>query len=73
MKKIIVLTFQTWEDFDQRRGCVTDFDYDTIKEAKHHAKRALTDEYARSNEMAQPLEYSQVVVDGEVHSDFFRK
>jgi len=72
-KVIRVLTFQTHADFEQRRGCVTDFDYDTIKDAKHHAKLALTDDYARSNEMSNPLEYAQVTVNDEVIYDFFRK
>ena len=45
---------------------------DTVKEAKELARRVLTAEYARQNEMSQPFGYSQVVCDGEVVYDYFR-
>ena len=52
--------------------CDDIIDCDTIAAAKKYAKRCLTDEYMRLNEMTQPLGYSQVVADGQVLYDYFR-
>jgi len=46
--------------------------FDTIKEARAYAKRTLTDECMRQNEMSTPICYAQVVVNGECVSDYFR-
>jgi hypothetical protein len=47
--------------------------FDTIHEAKAKARYVLTDDYQRVSESHEPMRYSQVVVDGQCHSDFFRK
>lgn len=73
-KKIVVAGYYNVEDRDSNRGAdVWDDYYDTIKEATHRAKYILTDAYQRGCEMSRPLTYSQVLVNGECHSDFFRK
>ena len=72
-KQIKVVAFQTFEDYEQHRGCVVDYEYDTVKQAKDRAKYMLTDRYQAAAEAAEPLRYAQVTVGGEVRHDFFRK
>jgi hypothetical protein len=70
---IIVRAFQSQSDFDNNSGCVVEFTFDTIKEAKARAKYYLTEEYRKSSEAADRLQYSQVVADGQCVADFFGK
>lgn len=72
-KQITVLGFSSQEDCQLGGGaCVEDFHCDTIAEAKRRARYILTDDFMRMGEMSEPLGYSQVLVNGECHSDFFR-
>lgn len=48
-------------------------EFDTIGEAKRKAKHYLTDEYQNLIEASEPMQYSQVVVNGECLYDYFRK
>jgi hypothetical protein len=73
MKSIIVAAAHTQEQVEAGQCDIWDDFNDTIAQARDRARYYLTDEYQRSAEMSSPLTYSQVIVDGEVHSDFFRK
>jgi hypothetical protein len=70
-KTIMAVGFQTFEDYEQQRGCVIDHECDTVKEAKARAKRFLTEEYRRNSEASARLAYSQVTVNGECVQDYF--
>lgn len=72
-KTIMALGFQTFEDYDQRRGCVIEYECDTIAEAKQKAKQMLTEEYRQSSEASERLMYSQVTVNGVCEYDYFGK
>lgn len=73
-KKIVVAGYYSVEDRDNGRGADVFDEYcDTIAEAKERARYMLTDDCSKSCEMSRPLTYSQVLVNGECHSDFFRK
>jgi len=73
MKQITVAAAKTIEQSEAGQNDVWFDGFDTIAEAKKRAKYYLSDDYMRSGEMSEPLGYAQVIVDGEVHSDFFRK
>ncbi len=72
MKTIFVLACESQRDVLDGQCAVSD-ECDTVKEAKHRAKYVLTDAFQRSCEMARPLGYSQVVVNGECVYDYFRR
>lgn len=73
MKTITVLAFQSWQDFHNQSGAVAESTFDTLREARARARYYLTDAFQASGELAAPLHYSQVLVDGECVSDYFRQ
>lgn len=72
MKTIFVLAGESQEDVLNGQ-CSVSHECDTVKEARDRAKYVLTDAFQQSCEMARPLGYSQVVVNGECRYDYFRK
>lgn len=48
-------------------------EFDTIGEAKRKAKYYLTDEYQHVIESSRPMQYAQVVVNGECLCEYWRK
>jgi hypothetical protein len=46
---------------------------DTIAEAKRRARYYLTDEHQALVESSEPMRYAQVVADGEIIADYFRR
>lgn len=71
-KKIVVLAAVSQEDLD-KRGADVDEICDTIAQAKRRAKYFLTEDFMNACETTTRLGYAQVVVNGEVHSDFYGK
>lgn len=72
-KHIEVIAARTQRAVEDKQGDVA-FDYfDTIGEARRKAKHYLTDEYQRTSEASEPLNYAQVCVNGECVADYFRK
>lgn len=55
--------------------CDIIFEVDTIKEAKERAKYYVSGDYEKylGADAGEPMRYSQVTVDGEFHSDYFKK
>jgi hypothetical protein len=72
MKIIKVAAARSFDDFERDGAEMIEDHFGTIKEAKDRAKHLLTKDYAKASE-APAFGYSQVIVDGSVHSDFFSK
>jgi hypothetical protein len=53
----------------ENRGATVAFRFDTLKEAKAHARYYLSPAYTRKSETSTPLGYARVLVDGEVVYD----
>jgi hypothetical protein len=70
--KYLVVAAYSQEDL-RENGSNVEFDFDTLAEAKRKAKYYLTDEYQHVSESSQPNGYSQVLKDGEVIADYYRK
>ena len=71
MKKITILAFQTFGDYEHDLGCVIEEQHDTVAEAKRRARYVLSEEYRVSSEASTRLGYSQVRVGDEIRHDFF--
>lgn len=72
MKTIVVIAGKDLETLESKGCDFEDTFCDTIAEAKRRAKYVLTDRFAALGEMSEPFGYSRVIVNGEIHSDFFR-
>lgn len=72
MKTIEVRASKTQSDVLNHQCDIVD-QFDTIAEAKRRAKHYLTDEYQAQIESSEPMQYAQVVVNGDCLYDYFRK
>lgn len=68
-KKIIILAAPS-QEFLESNGAWVDETADTIADAKKRAKYFLTEDFMNACETTTRMGYAQVVVNGEVHSDF---
>lgn len=71
-KRIIVLAALDQETLE-KKGADIETEHDTIREAQKRAKYYLTEDSRLASESSYRLGYAQVLVNGEVHSDYFGK
>lgn len=72
MKSIQIEAAHTQEQVESHQCDIVE-DRETIKDATKRAKYFLTDDYQRSAESSEPFRYARIIVDGEIHSEFWRK
>ena len=72
-KTITVLAASTQRDVLEKNCDVEYTHFETLKEARERAKYILTDDHMRHIESSVPMNYSQVILNGECVSDYFRK